>query len=472
MSYLNFHCHSVYSVKDALSEPIDIAKINKSFGNTAFCITDHGTLGSWIQAYKAAKKTEMQFIPGCEFYVAPEDPTLDLNNKSNKDIELSPLAKKYFHFIAIAKNQTGVENLIKIFNNSSERYRKNITTTEDIFNNSEGLIVTNACIGGELAFYINNNMEDKARDFIKRYKQHFGDDFYIELQHHNITDLDEARIYSTMVSLAKEYHVKMIVTTDSHFNYKEDSKWHDMYVQMYYDNFKFDFKTPEFPPAYGSDGYWIMNEEEIRSYIKNITALTEQDIDEAIANTIEIRNKCEETHFPEAKALVDKSAALKIRVREGFMKKRAGTEYEEESRERIKFELDTINKMGFSEYFINVRNIINRAKDLHILTGPARGCFLPGTQVNLEEGCKNIEDVVKDDRVLTQAGICQVAGTHEYDVDEECIELQLSNGKSIRCTLDHKIYSDGKWVPAKDLVIGSRLFTPDTRTNNNKAISS
>ena len=81
--FINFHCHSVYSQQDAMSEPIDIAKINKEMGNDAFCITDHGTLGSLIQAYLASDKTGLQFIPGCEFYVLPEPEYWAYNNKNN-----------------------------------------------------------------------------------------------------------------------------------------------------------------------------------------------------------------------------------------------------------------------------------------------------------------------------------------------------------------------------------------------------
>lgn len=475
--YINFHAHSEYSKKDAISRVMDIAEANKRFGNDAFAITDHGDLGCWIQAYKAAEKTGLQFIPGCEFYVIPEDPEMYIwNAKNNDEVDVSEFATRYFHLVVIAKNQKGVKNLIAIYNSHIERYGKPCVTKEAIYNNSDGLIVSTACVSGEILYYIRKGLDDLAEKRLIEFKEHFGDDFYVELQYHHLESIDEIDIYSKLVSLAKKHNIKMIPTTDSHFTYKEDALDHQIYKNLF-DNFRdkdrygvvcnYDIDKDEFKQAFEGNGYYIKNEAEIIESISNIPNLTEEDIRECVANTVEIRNKCEETHFPKAKPFLNMNKQLRKVVESGFDKKRVGTDLEEASKERYEYELSVIENMGFSEYFINVNDIIKRCVALNILHGPARGCFIPGSEVITSNGVKAIEDIKKDDLVLTLSGeFKSVIGLLEYDVDEECIELELSNGKTIKCTKDHKIFCDGKWIEAEKLSVGDKLFSPDAEKLN------
>lgn len=384
MSYLNIHCHSVYSKKDAISEPIDIAKINKEYGNDAFVITDHGDLGAWIQAYQAADKLDMQFIPGCEFYMLPDKEEFWAKNVKEDDVESAEHTAKYFHFIAIAKNQNGVKSLVTIYNTHVDHYGKPCVTKKDLFEHSDGLIVTNACVSGEILFYLRNGYDNLAENSLLELKNHFGDDFYVELQYHNLTFMDEVSVYNKLVELAKKHNVKMIATTDSHFNYKEDSLAHNIYKDIYKENYKYSFDDG-FARAFDGEGYYIKNEQEIRESIKNITALTQEDIDKIISNTQEIRNKCEKTEFPKALPLSNKEKELWDMVNSGWERKRKNTDLEQVSKDRIQEEMSTICEMGFTEYFINMYNILKRAKMLGILTGPARGsaagsevCYLLG----------------------------------------------------------------------------------------------
>ena len=269
--------------------------------------------------------------------------------------------------------------------------------------------------------------------------------------------MDEVSVYNKLVELAKKHNVKMIATTDSHFNYKEDALAHNIYKDIYKENYKYSFDDG-FARAFDGEGYYIKNEQEIRESIKNITALTPEDIDKIISNTQEIRNKCEKTEFPKALPLSNKEKELWNMVNSGWERKRKNTDLEQVSKDRIQEEMSTICEMGFTEYFINMYNILKRAKMLGILTGPARGCFLPDNMVTTSEGYKCIQDITTGDTVLTSSGNYRdVIGLHEYDIDEECIELQLSNGKTIRCTEDHKILVDGKWVKAKDIIVGDKL---------------
>lgn len=458
--YLNFHAHSVYSKKDALSEPIDIARINKEFGNDVFCITDHGDLSCWIAAYLAAEKEGMQFIPGCEFYVLPKEPEMWLyNDKNNADVEVSDIAVKYYHLVAIAKNQQGVKSLIAIYNSHEDHYGKPCVTQEALFKNHEGVVIASACASGELYHYANNDRLDKVREVIREYKEVFDEDYYVELQYHGLTFTDEKKCYGDIIRIAKEEGVKFIPTTDSHYNRKEDAEAHSVYKDIFRTNYRYDFGKGEFDPGFDGDGYYIKDEEEIREAMSNLP-LSQEDIDQAIANTVELRKRCEPTHFPKALPLTDKEDELRELVEAGFAKKRKGTDLEETSRERVEYEMDVVRDLGFTEYFINMHAILQRAKDLGMLPGPARGCFLPGNMVLTEHGVMPIEQVPQGFKVKTLNGYETVTGLLAYDIDEECIEIELSNGETIRCTPDHEIYCGGEWVEAGKLCVGDELFEP------------
>ena len=374
MSYLNFHAHSMFSVLDALPEPEEIARASKRLGNDAFVITDHGTLGSWIKAYKAAEKLDMQFIPGCEFYIRPSEDDIWTGSEEHLDC-----ATKYHHLIAIAKSQEGVRSLIALFNSAEEiRFKGSrrdvpVITEESLFANGDGLIVANACVSGPAAYYLRYGMEDRCRDWLRRYKDRFGDDLYVEIQWHDLTFCDELYVYNTLVEMAREMNIRLLPTTDSHFVNKEDAEDHNIFKNIYRPGYVFDFKKGEFESAFNGHGYYIMNEQEIRDAISHITTLTPEEIDQAVANTVELRARCEQTHFPKAKDLVDRSEELRELVEIGWKIKRAGTDLADASKERIETELGVIENMHFTEYFINVRNIIHRAQSMGILVGPARG---------------------------------------------------------------------------------------------------
>lgn len=392
--YLNIHSHSIASEKDALPEPRVIAKRCKELGNKQFCITDHGNISGWIQAYKAAKDLDMQFIPGCEFYLLPEDEYWSWNTKHNDDVETVDFATKYHHLLVLAKNQTGVRSLIKIYNTNQNHYGKPCITRKALFDNSEGLIVTTACVAGEIPYYIINNKIDKAREILKMYYDKFGDDFYCELQYHNLDFIDEQKVYGTLIKLARELKIHYVATTDSHFVYKDDVEAHNIYKTLFYngDKAKYNFKDRKWNNAFSGDGYYIKDENEIRETIRNISELTDAEVEYSISNSMEIANKCEETHFPGAKELVDKNKELRNLVEVGFNKIRKGTPEEEESRRRIENELEVIKSMGFSEYFINVYSIVKRSEMLNILVGAGRGSG-PGSEVNFLLGITKIDPI-------------------------------------------------------------------------------
>lgn len=348
-------------------------------GLNHFTITDHGSVGSWIAGFQAAEELEMQFIPGIELYLENQDET---NKKQH-----------YHHITVIAKNQTGLKNLIKIYNNSYIKWSKKITPKNILLENHEGIILLSGCISGEPAYWLMKQQDDKARNMLQEYKNVFKNDFYIELQYHGLTldsPISEKEVYFKLQQFAKELNIQCVATTDSHYLNKEDSLEHSLYKYIHYKDFtgkdyKYDYKKNTIEPAFNGSGYYMQTEQEAWDYIKNIT----QDYS-AITNSELIVNKCEKTHFPEAKPLKDMYNELHSLLAEKWIQKRKGTKYEKESAERLQTELKVIKDMNFTEYFINMYNIVKISEDNNIQVGPGRGSG-PSSEVNFLLGITQID---------------------------------------------------------------------------------
>lgn len=407
---LHLHCHSVYSYKDAIARVEDIAKTLKEQGESSFCITDHGSVTSYIKAFDIANKMGMTFIPGYEAYMRPQNKyskqyvnqlSQELNHtlslKSSSDEEKSAAQKeldrinsvdaiKYHHLTLIAINNTGIKNLFKLIN-TEELYYKNQITRENLFKYSEGLVCLSGCLAGELIYFVRRNMVDEANNIINEYKSTFGDRYFIELQYHELKMeewetarglLNEKDTYSMLVNLAKENDVPLVITNDSHYINKDEAYYHNLYKAI---NFNQDEEKSN---NYQDGGYYLTTEEELRDRCSSI--FSEDILNEAFSNIKVIENMVDKSvSFPRAAKLVDMNEELRQLCLEGWRNKRKGTQYERQSAERTKYELSVIKKLEFSEYFIRVLDICNCAKNNGILRGPGRGsgcgsevCYLLG----------------------------------------------------------------------------------------------
>ena len=406
---LHLHTHSVYSYKDAIAKVDDIATTLQKQGEDAFCITDHGSLTNFIKSFQVAKDHNMQFIPGYEGYLQPQDEIFqktliektqelkriiglkkstpeeiqEAQDKLNKINKIR--AQKYHHITLIAMNQDGLNNLFKIYNEEN-LYYKYLLSRNSLFNHSDGLIVLSGCFNGEAIYHIRNKDFDKAREILNLYKNKFRDRFFIELQFHNLEMrdwevnrglLNEVETYNKLIKLGRELDIPFVITNDSHYIYEEEYMAHNLYKAVCYD------QDEEVGADYTNGGYYLTTEDDIRKRIGDL--YPKWAIDQAFDNIKKIRSMCEECYFPTGALLTDHSQELYDRCVEGWKKLRVGTEYEQESRERFEYELSVINKKNFSEYFIKVKTITDTAKKLNILVGPGRGsgcgsevCYLLG----------------------------------------------------------------------------------------------
>ena len=392
--FYNFHMHSQYSYKDALPTPKMIAQKYKELGLNAFCITDHGNLNSFIDAYAVAKELDMQFIPGCEFYLQPFDENWALNKTNNKTISVDESRLvKYHHITAIAKNQNGLKSLVELYNDANEHYGKRLVTLQDILS-KQGLIVLSGCVAGQAIYYILTGKTDKAQEVLEQCRGALGDDFYIELQFHNLREFgqnwgtNEVDVYNTLIELAKKLQIKMAVTNDSHYVNESDRHHHNLYKAIHL-NKSFDYNENKLPQAYDGENYHILTEDEIRKSLTNYQ-LAPNEIDEIIVNTVEIRNKCENTEFMCGKPLSNKTEELTALIKQGWERLRKDTPYAEESEKRWQYELSVVKEKNFTEYFINVYNIVNKAKEIGLVTGPGRGSGA-GSEINYLLGITSVD---------------------------------------------------------------------------------
>ena len=217
MQYVPLHLHTEYSLLDGAIKIKELVKFCKENDMPACAITDHGVMYGAIQFYKEAKANNVKPILGCEFYVHPGD-------IHEKDPNNNPT----FHLILLAKNKKGYQNLVKLVSLAHLEgfYYKPRINHELIKEHSEGLICLSACLGGEVNAYVLQNNVNKAKETAKWYKEVFGEDYYIELQDHDLQEQKKAN--PILMNIAKELDIEMVITNDSHYLKPENAKAQDI----------------------------------------------------------------------------------------------------------------------------------------------------------------------------------------------------------------------------------------------------
>ena len=395
--FIPLHIHSEYSLLDGMSRVGDLVKYAKDNDIPAIAITDHGVMYSAVEFYELAIHHGINPLIGCEFYVHNGD-------IHQKDASNNPL----YHLILIAKDNKGYKNLIKLVSTAwcEGFYYKPRINFELLQEYHEGLICCSACLGGEVLQELLKGEYEKAKDTAAKYKELFGDDYYIELQDHNLEE--QKRTNPDLIKIAKELDIKMVITNDSHYLRKEDADAQDTLLCLQTNANKDDEKRFHFP----NNEFYVKSKEEMR---KAFSWMDEATFEQCCANTEEIANKCKveiELHnaplphydVPEEfLATADKvdekiierlkkknktdstedviEEAIYIQGIENYLehvvfeglKKRYGDPIPEEIVERTKYELGVINQMGFPAYFMITWDFIHFAKTHDIPVGPGRG---------------------------------------------------------------------------------------------------
>lgn len=370
MSFAHLHVHTQYSILDGQSRIGDLIDAAVADSQPALAITDHGNMFGVKEFLDTVKKKKAPLKPivGCEFYVAENSRT---ERKGRED-------QSSYHLIMLAKNETGYHNLIKLTSKAyieGFHYKPRIDH-ELIEQYHDGVICSSACLGGEIPQAIMDGNLAKAEEIALWYKSIFGDDYYLEVQRHK-TDVPGANtstfeaqqpVNEEIFKLAAKLGIKVIATNDVHFVKKEDGPAHDRLICLSTNADYNDSKRMRYTQ---------------QEYLKSIAEMSEifADHPEVLANTLEIADKVEVIDlnhdpilpvFPLPEGFTDSNDYLHYLTYEGAHK-RYGENIPESHRERIDFELETIKKMGFPDYFLIVQDFIKAAREMGVWVGPGRG---------------------------------------------------------------------------------------------------
>ena len=343
-------------------------------GMRGMAITDHGNMfgikefHDYVNKLNKKRGDDEKFKPifGCEVYVANKD--------RHEHIDKRDIGR---HLILLAKNLKGYKNLIKIVSHGWTEgfYSHPRTDHSELEKYHEGIICCSACLGGEVPQLIMNGQMNQARETIQWFKNVFGDDYYLELQRHKATVAranhetyeKQCLVNDALMQFAKELDIKLICTNDSHFVNEEDADAHERLICLSTGK-----KLTDENVMMYSKQEWFKTQEEMNGVFA--------DVPEALQNTNEILDKVEIYSIDHAPILPDfplpdgfdnEDDYLRYLVYEGA--KERWPELDEEHRERIDFELETIKNMGFPGYFLIVQDYIRMAPKLGCTVGPGRG---------------------------------------------------------------------------------------------------
>ena len=357
--FVHLHVHSEYSLLDGACRIKELVKRAKEFGQDAVAVTDHGAMYGIIDFYKEAKKNGIKPIIGCEVYVAPR-------GRTDRVYELD---KERMHLVLLCKNNIGYQNLIKLVSKSWTEgfYTKPRVDEELLEQYHEGLIALSACIAGAVPRALLRNDYDAAKEKAIKYNSIFGDgNFYIELQDHGMPE--EKRVKPMLINIARETGIPLVATNDCHYISKEDSKMHQILLCIQTNHTIEDEGKMEF----STDQVYFKSEQEMRELF--------YDVPEAINNTVEIANKCNvDIEFGNTKLPhfdvpngQDHFEYFKDKCYEGLYKN-YGKNPDHSLVDRLEYELNTINEMGYVDYYLIVHDFVRYAKSQGIPVGPGRG---------------------------------------------------------------------------------------------------
>ena len=385
--FVHLHLHSEYSLLDGACRISDIPKKAAQCGHKAVALTDHGVMYGAVAFFDACKKEGIKPIIGCEVYVAP-------TSRHDRDAKLG----RPHHLVLLCKNETGYKNLIRLVSLGFTEgfYSKPRVDKELLREYSDGLIALSACLAGEIPSLLVSGDYEGALGTARELADIFGEgNFYIELQNHGLPE--QIQILDTLVKLAKDAGLPLVATNDCHYLNREDAQTQAilMCVQtnsVITEGRPIGFETDEF--------YYKTTDEMIRIFGK---------YEGAIENTQKIADMCDfEFSFdipelPHFKTPNGERAGdyLRYLAERGFAKKVSdgaisfAEHSESEYRERLEYELSTIETMGFSDYFLIVQDYVNYAKSQNIPVGPGRGSGA-GSLIAYLTGITDVDPIIFD----------------------------------------------------------------------------
>lgn len=420
MSFVHLHVHTHYSILDGMSNIKDLFARVSELGMPGIAITDHGNMYGVKEFFNVSKKfPDIKPIIGCEIYVSKFDHKI-------KDRD----HRKYYHLILLAKNYNGYKNLMKIVSEGHVEgmYYKPRVSHDILKKYHEDIICSSACIAGEIPNNILAGDMKAAEKAVQWHKDIFGDDYYLEVQLHKteVPGLSQevfekqSIVNKGIFELSEKLGVKVIATNDAHFIRKEDGPTHDRLICLTTNANVEDENRLRY-----TQQEYIKSEEEMASLFPEHP--------EVISNTLEICDKVErysidrghvlpkfkidekflekkEEYLKQFQDIIDKGKCdengkdrgAEFRLSVAFLchltyvgADKRYKEITEEIKERLDFELGTISRMGFPDYFLIVQDFIAAARNMGISVGPGRGSAA-GSAVAYCLGITNLDPIKYD----------------------------------------------------------------------------
>lgn len=386
--FVHLHVHSQFSVLQATPEIKALVTKAKGLGMPAVTITDLGNMYGAFKFVREALNHEIKPIVGCEFYIAEERKKLKFT-KDNPD--------KRFTQVLLAKNKNGYQNLAKLSSYGFTEGLYGIHPRIDkalVEEYKQDLIATTGSLSSEIPYLILSVGEKQAEEAFRWWHTLFGEDFYVELNRHGIREEDH--VNETLLRFAKKYGVKYFAANEAFYIDKEEANAHDVLLCIKEGEFK---STPighGRGTRYGlaNAEYYFKSQEEMKSIFR--------DLPEAIETIDEIINKIE-SYTLERNVLLPKfdipapfkteDEYLRFLTYEGATKKYGNIS--QALRERLDFELDTIQKTGYPGYFLIVQDFTSKAREIGVSVGPGRGSAA-GSAVAYSIGITNVDPIKYD----------------------------------------------------------------------------
>lgn len=356
--FVHLHVHSEFSLLDGASRIKELVAEAKSLGMKSLALTDHGVMYGTLPFYKACLAQQIKPIIGVEVYVTNQ--ALDEKMVKGK--------QKLFHLLLLAESLEGYQNLMKLTTKAHLEgfYYKPRVTKEWLQEYSKGLICLSACLAGEVQQALLHNEREKAKQIALEHQQLFGEEnFYLELQDHGMAE--QKKVNVSLIQLADELEIPLVLTNDVHYTYKKDAVAHDCLLCIGTAKKVEDEQRLKFP----SSQFYLKSTEEMTKLFPHIP--------EAYKNSIRIAERCQleiplgqeilpEYPVPQGEMAQDYLRSL---CQEGVLQRYSTIT--EEIQERLDYELQVIGQMGYADYFLIVWDFMNFAHDQGIITGPGRG---------------------------------------------------------------------------------------------------
>lgn len=390
--FVHLHVHTSYSMLDGAAIIDELAEYVAEMGQPGFGISDHGNMHGVVEAYNAAKKYDLIFIPGMEAYMTPgglhhshKEPVFFGTRRADGGREEggNDVSGKgtYTHMTLLAESQKGMHNLFDLSTRSYSEgmYRKPRISMEMLAEHSEGVIATTGCPSGDVQTYLRLGQYENARNYAGRMQEILGkDNYFLELMDHGMRSELERGVRPGLLQIAKELNIPLLATNDLHYTKKEDAKAHEAMLAMQTGAFL--SEPPDWKGgrrfAFEGDSYYA------KSAAEMARLFPEEDFPGALSNTLWIAERTQGIEFVEDTSLrpsIDIPAGytpeewLRKETYDGLVKRYGESGITKEIEDRANYELDIIIQKDYVMYFLVVSDFVRWAKNNGVTVGPARG---------------------------------------------------------------------------------------------------